>query len=137
MPGGNGPSPCFDGLGAARVELHAGQVRGKHLAQELQKPDSRQGGKAADGEALGLFLNGFHVLRMAVPQRVDADAADEIDVLAPFDVPELRAAAFGHCAAREHGEVLQARGEQLVFAGPELFGRVLVHFLRSRWGGKT
>ena len=44
-------------------------------------------------QARGLFLNGRDDARMVLPQRIDADAGDEIEIALAVDIPHVRAVA--------------------------------------------
>ena len=104
------------GLRAPREHLDAREPFRGQGREHLEEARPRLRGEAAEGELLHLPLERLDVVRVAVADRADGDARDEIDVLLPVLVDERRALPARHGQARVEGEALHAGGGHAALA---------------------
>ena len=86
------PQRALDRLGAARVELQAVDAVGRRVPREpLDQLDARLAGERADRRLRRLLLHRLDPGRVRVAERVDVDAADEVEERVAVDVGDRRA----------------------------------------------
>jgi hypothetical protein len=132
LPPGRGlgqPQAGLDRLRAAREELDARETLRRDGRHQLQEARPGLGREAAEGQPLGLTLQGLDVVRVAVPHAPHRDARDEVDVLVAILVPQRRAAAprHGQPGVEREGlvagrDVARLARHDLARAGPDLAG---------------
>ena len=112
----------LDRLRARGVELEPVEPGRRHGADLVHQVGARGGGEAADGQLPRLRGDRLDVRRVAMAERVHADAADEVDVAVAIDVGEHAPAAVVHRQASPERETLQARGEVPLLPRHDLLG---------------
>ena len=66
------------------------------LGNLLQEFCAGFGSKASDQDFLNLIMQSFNVLRMIIPQTIDADSPNNVDRPIAIDVSDCIALAFFH-----------------------------------------
>jgi hypothetical protein len=102
------PERGLDRLRAAREELRAPDRARSELGEQLEEPDARLRGEAADRESLELPRQGGDEARMRVTEARDRDAGEEVEVLLAVDVGQRAAPTLGERELRELRDPLDA-----------------------------
>src|SRR5215470_823628 len=115
------PKGRFHGFSSAGIELHAVQRRRRAtLGEFFQQLNSRLACETPDGSLFNLCLNRLYVFGMAVTQRIDANAADNIDQRIAIDVGNGAATGFFDGDSRHQSKALQARSQMFIFSFAKL-----------------
>ena len=105
---------AFHRLRAARVQLDAVDAFGRQLRHLIDQLRARGRAEAAHRHLLDLGVQRLLVGGVAMAERIDADAADQIDVAVPVDVLDHRALGPLDRDAAHQRETLQTGREVLL-----------------------
>src|SRR5262245_799610 len=113
------------------VELRLGEFAGGEGGNQFEELRAVFRRKTADDNLADLGFQRRHQFWMRMPEAGDRDTGIEIDITVAVNVRQRCAFAMGHGHARELGNTLDARREELLFSGKE------GHRLWARHSGYT
>src|SRR5262249_20165434 len=110
------PKGRLDGFRSTGVELKSIQSLRRDFRDFVHQLRPWLGSQTAQGQLLYLLGQHLHVLGMTVPERIDADPTDQIDVGISVDVRQIAAPSALHGNACPEGKGLKSRRQVALLA---------------------